>query len=67
MSDISGIIDTNYVLVTNYLIFQDYIIFGQNALFEYQTWLSSYPTPCYADMQRAVWRQTQEREPAHSG
>ena len=45
MSDVSAIIDTNYVLVTKYLTFPAYIVFWSNTLFRYQTWMSFYPSP----------------------
>ena len=54
MSDFSAIIDTNFVLVTNYQTFPSYIVFWSNTLFRYLTWISFYPIPFYADMQRAV-------------
>ena len=54
MSDFSAIIDTNFVLITNYQTFPLHKVFWSNTLIKYETWISSYPTPFYADMQRAV-------------
>ena len=51
---VSAIIDTNVVPVTNYQTFPSCTVFLSNTLLKYQTWISPYPIPFFADMQRAV-------------